>query len=628
MIHRVRDRLAGSVPAAALTLATAVVITLSLELVHASSDPSVDPMAYVDALPTGRLALNCLVVWAPVALVRAVTGRFVVTAALSLVAGATIGFADVRKVQLRAEPVYPSDVSYLRDPGLLLDSAGIDPGRASGVAAVVGAVLVGGVAVGVVRRRRGATRRPFTDRVPSYVLRATAAFLAVGALVLTSGFNEPGNALRDAYERTGPAWARWDQPSNYSTNGFFAGTLYNLPATAMQRPAGYGEKAMDDLVAEYAELAAATNAGRDPAALEDTNILIVLSETFADPSRLNVRTSEDPIPFTRSLMENHTSGVTIASGYGGGTANVEFEVLTGMALTNFRPQLHTPFQMLLPHHDDFPSQVRSLASGRETLTIHPFLSSFYRRDAVYPALGFSRSKFGADMEHTGRIEGRGQVSDAATFDEVVAELEASDEPMLVNVVTMQNHRPYAGLYSDPIAIEGQMSDAERADIGQYLRGLRHSDRAIEQLATDLERMDERTIVLLYGDHLASLWPESVKAAVPRRALFETPYVVWANFATSKVDNAPALGPNFLVNQLLASADAPITPFGALLAELEQEVAAVEPTLTLGPEGQQIAAADLPPRALELLEDYRMVQYDLAVGRRYAEAALFDVPPVD
>ncbi|MCK6211741.1 LTA synthase family protein [Georgenia sp. EYE_87] len=619
-----RDSLERAVPAAALTLATAVVLTIGLELSHAATGASGDPFGHVNALPIGRLALNCLVVWAVVALVQGVTGRFLVTGALSLAAGVVIAFADVSKMRLRDEPVYPTDVSYLRDLGLLLDSAGVD----QEVAIVVGALLVGGVAVSLLRRLRSVTRRRLPGRLPSYVARATTAVLAVGALVVAAGFNEPGNALREVYERTDPVWLHWDQPRNYATNGFLAGTLYNLPASPMQRPAGYDEKTMDEIADRYGELASAINAGRNPDALRDTNVVIVLNETFADPSRLPIRMSEDPIPFTRSLMENNTSGSTVASGYGGGTANVEFEVLTGMAQTNFRPQLHTPFQTLLPHHATFPSFVRSLGDGRQTLSVHPFVSTFYRRDAVYPALGFDRSKFRDDMKHTGRISDRGQVSDAATYDEVVAELRAAGEPMLVNVVTMQNHRPYSGLYSDPVAVEGEMSDAERAEIGQYLRGLRHSDQAIEQLVSDLEQMDERTIVLLYGDHLASLWPESVKAAVPEQTLFETPYVVWANFPTRKLDTAPTLGPNFLVNQMLAAADAPITPFNALLAELENEVSAVERTLTLGPDGQQIAAADLPPRALELLEDYQMVQYDLAVGRRYAEAALFDVPPVD
>nr|KEP24188.1 hypothetical protein DA06_21990 [Georgenia sp. SUBG003] len=559
LLRLMHGSLTRAVPAAALTLATAVVITVGLELAHAATVASLDPVDYVDAMPTARLALNCLVVWAAVALVQAVTGRLLVTAVLSVVTVAVIGFADTKKMELRSEPVYPADLSYLGDPGLLLESAGVSPGTALAVPVALGAALVAGVVVGVLRRR-GAAPRPPVDRLLSWGLRAATAVLAVGALVLTGGFNEPGNALRSVYERTGPTWIHWDQPKNYGRNGFLAGTLYNLPATAMPRPARYGESAMDELAARYTELAAATNAGRNPAALEDTNIVIVLSETFADPSRLQLSMSEDPIPFTRSLMETHTSGSTVASGYGGGTANVEFEVLTGMAQSNFRPQLHTPFQTLVPHRDAFPSFVSSLGSGREKLTVHPFVSSFYRRDAVYPALGFDRSKFRDDMEHTVRVEGRGQVSDAATFDEVVSELRATDEPMLVNVVTMQNHRPYGGLYSDPVAVGGDaLSDAQKADAGQYLRGLSHSDRALEQLVTDLEQMYERTIVLLYGDHLASLWPESVKAAVPEQVLYETPYLVWANFPTRKLDNAPTVGPNFLVNQMLAAADAPITP---------------------------------------------------------------------
>jgi hypothetical protein len=195
------------------------------------------------------------------------------------------------------------------------------------------------------------------------------------------------------------------------------------------------------------------------------------------------------------------------------------------------------------------------------------------------------------------------------------------------VVTMQNHRPYEGKYDEPIQVDGAMAPMEQRMVGQYLRGLRYSDEAVEQLVTDLEGLDERTIVLFYGDHSPAVWSNQVWARNGGQAMYETPWFVWANFETAPVDpGATYLGPNHLLNQLKAAANAPVTPYDAMLAQIAEEVPAAERGLMLDPQGHQITADDLSPRAHQLLEDYRLVQYDLSVGKGFAEDELFEVPP--
>jgi hypothetical protein len=110
-------------------------------------------------------------------------------------------------------------------------------------------------------------------------------------------------------------------------------------------------------------------------------------------------------------------------------------------------------------------------------------------------------------------------------------------------------------------------------------------------------------------------------------MYETPWFVWANFETAPVDPvAELLGPNHLLNQLLTAANAPLTPYDALLAQIAEEVPAAERGIMLDPQGREITAADLSPRARQLLEDYRLVQYDLAVGEGWAEDELYEIPP--
>ncbi|PFG38270.1 sulfatase-like protein [Georgenia soli] len=636
-LRRALDAAGRAVPVAALSLAVAVVVTMIVELTHVQTEPWLEPLERVDTWGADRLALEVLVVWAVVVLIHAVVGRLWLAALISVAVGGVIAFADYQKMLMRGEPLYPTDIEYLKDAGLLLHSIGVDPAYVLAGLLVLAAVVVT-LVVRTHRRRRSVRRAgparpgrsgrlPLRRRWRAHAPRVTAGLLAFGVLAAAVTFNEDGNPLRALWERSGPTWARWNQVENYAENGFVSGLLYNMPGTAMERPAGYSRAALREIADRYSAVAAEMNATRDAGALADTNVVVVLSESFTDPTRLNgVEVAEDPIPFTRGLMGRTPSGTMLSSDYGGGTANVEFEVLTGMSLSNFREQMHTPYQMLVPYEDDFPSLLRTVGAGHEAIAIHPYQRSFYKRDEVYATFGFSRAAFEDEMADAERVERNPFVSDAGTFTRVVDELRASEDPMVVNVVTMQNHRPYDGKYDEPIDVEGAMTPMEKRMVGQYLRGLRYSDAAVEQLVTDLQGLDERTIVLFYGDHSPAVWSSQVWARNPGQAMYETPWFVWANFETAPVEPAAELlGPNHLLGQLQAAANAPVTPYDAMLAQIAEEVPAAERGIMLDPDGREIRAEDLSPRAQQLLEDYRLVQYDLSVGKGYAEAELYEVP---
>ncbi|TNC17086.1 LTA synthase family protein [Georgenia sp. 311] len=606
----------------ALTVLLAVALARGIELVHVQTEPWQEPAERWASLP-GRLhLLGALTVWPFVALLLALTGSLWATALLSLAAGAVIAVADHEKMTMRGEPLFPSDIAYLANPGLLLDSAGISTPLAVG--AVV--LLLGALAAVALLSWRRRDRRSPTERRWRWATRTALGLAAVVGIVVVSGFNESDNPLREAYEDIPITWASWNQVQNYAENGFVAGALYNLPGEAMARPEGYDAERMAEVVATYEQVAAAANADRDPGALDDVNVVLVLAESFTDPTRLaGLEVAEDPIPFTRSLMERTPSGTMLSSGFGGGTANVEFEVLTGMAVAGFEPQMHAPYPMLIPHQESFPSVVHRLGGNHGTLTVHPYAAGFYRRETVYPRLGFERSIFRDGMTHQDRVDADMHISDAATYAEVLDQLDASQAPLLVNVVTMQNHSPYLGNHLDPVEVSGAFGDDAAEEVGQYLRGLRHSDDALADFLAELASREEETVVLLYGDHLPAMYPDEVRSANDDQTLRETPWLLWANTGLTGLDVPPVLGPNHLVTQLLTATGAPLTPFDALLTELAGEVAAEEAGIVLDGQGRQVDPEDLSPRAQELLEDYRLVQYDLSVGERYALDRLLEVP---
>ncbi|MGN6577720.1 MAG: LTA synthase family protein [Nocardioides sp.] len=570
--------------------------------------------------------LGSLVVWAVVGLVHAVVGRFALTTAVMAVLTVAVGFADHEKVRLLREPVYPGDWRFLRQWQFLMDIVGtrVLLALAAGVALVIAAVLLW-------RRRRrvhpagddGAGTGP--PRGPRWQVRVVTAVVCSMTLAHLAQFNSPGNVAHAAYDALGAQWRPWSQNRNYLGNGFVGGFLYNTPVGTMTPPAGYDRAAMARIATRWMHAARRIDRTRSADRLDHLNVVLLLDESFSDPERLaGVHVAGDPIPFTRRLMASTTSGSMRALAVGGGTANVEFETLTGMSMALFPPQFRVPYQALVPSYSSFPSVVGWLRGlGHATLAIHPFSTEMYRRREVYRAFGFEQFVHDTTMAERSRSGHHGYISDASAFHELERRLTAQDAPLLVNLVTMQNHIPYGDRYDDPLTVTGP--DGERlTDAGQYARGLAVTDRAVADLITRLRDFDEPTVVAFYGDHLPSVYPPEVFERTGPEGMRETPFFVWANFA-DRSSPQPLTSPTHFVDLALEQADAPVPPYYALLQTVRRRLPAMANGRLYDAQGRPVRPADLPPADARLLHDYRLVQYDLSVGERWSEDAMFTMP---
>ena len=555
--------------------------------------------------------------------VVAATNRLFLSVALMLSASLVVGFANAQKLMLRQEPLYPSDFVFAGQAGFLKEMVGLRPLLTVTVLLVlifVICLVLGRIAARVfppVRRRTEPRRwrRLLVARL--VVLALVTAFVAYAAQ-----FNDSGNKLRALYE-TRAHWAFWFQKVNYERNGAVAGFLYNLNGPVMTEPADYDADTMAEISAKYTALADRLNRDRSADALAGVNIVVVLSEAFADPTALDgVTLAEDPIPFTRELMRTTRSGSMLAQLFGGGTANMEFEALTGLSLSQFLPQMNTPYQMLVTDTPTFPSVVGYLnEQGREAIAIHPYMTSMYKRYAVYPTLGFSEFVHESTMQSVDRIDDNEFISDAAAFAEVERQLEETSDPAFINLVTMQNHYPMAGNYEDPIPAEGVSGDLAD-ELTHYARGLKHSDDALRDFIGRLQRSGEKTAVVFYGDHAPAFWSGEVYEKNGAAAFRRTPYFIWTNFKELPAADEPVTSPIYFLPTLLDDLEAPLPPYYALLRELHREIPAMEQGEYFLPDGSQVPEDDLSPRAQALLEDYRLVQYDLTVGERYSQGSMF------
>ena len=382
---------------------------------------------------------------------------------------------------------------------------------------------------------------------------------------------------------------------NYRNNGFVGGVLYNMPIEAMPRPAGYDAAAMDAIAQKYAARAAHRNVGRSPDALADVNVVLVLSESFSDPTRLKgLHVDHDPIPLTRGHMADAWGGDALANFYGTGTSSMEFQALTGQSLALFNPQIVAPYQNFVAGMDSYPTAVGWFAhEGHTPIAIHPYTTEMYRRSTVYPMFGFEDFIHDTGMQVQDKVEKNTYISDQSAFDEVDYQLRTHDKPMLVNLVTMQNHVPMADWYDDPVPVSGDVDAHQAKEIGGDLRGEEFSDQALDRFLSTSKQSGEKTVVVFYGDHYPGIYSDEVLAQNPGLDQLQTPLLIWSSEGQESRPLPLTSSNDFLpfVFDLMGQS---LSPYYELLTEVREQIGALSPGHIVAPDGRELTEDQLTP----------------------------------
>lgn len=172
---------------------------------------------------------------------------------------------------------------------------------------------------------------------------------------------------------------------------------------------------MLEIARKYSKIAEQINKNRKNDVSKQT-FIFTLSESFSDPLRVpQLTVNKDPMPYIRSLKKATTSGLMLSSGYGGGTANMEYMALTGFSMSNFSPTLPTPYSQLVTTLKKAPSIVQNF---NYSSAIHPYIGVYYNRTEVYPKFGFNKfaylgSKY--KIKHQSRIDRSPYLSDKTAY---------------------------------------------------------------------------------------------------------------------------------------------------------------------------------------------------------------------
>ncbi|EON3043589.1 LTA synthase family protein [Enterococcus hirae] len=552
---------------------------------------------------TEKFLLACLVLLMIFLFLVAVLGSFLFGTFFYLVGIGILGYANYLKMTYRQEPIYPDDLKMIKEFGLLKDMTG-----------TISFYLLAGMILLVVAGGCWAIYRSFKKDKKFQAIRVITLFTTIFALIYISHFNNPNNLLRKAYNKTA-LWIPYSQKMNYYNTGFIGGFLYNLKIDPMEKPKGYSEEKIKEITSHYQKLADEKN---KTASEEQPNIIYVMSESFSDPSRLNgVEITGDPLADYYAVADQTYSGQMLSQNYGGGTANIEFEALTGFSMGLFNAQLTTPYTMLVPKMNQLPSIVSTLKDQNyHTTAIHPYNTSMYKRKDVYEVLGFDEFISENTMTYTDTIEDNPYISDASAYQEVMDLLKEDDTPQFIHLVTMQTHMPYDGKYQQLEYTAKTEDNSGISSLENYLQDISYSSQSLKAFTEELKKLSRRTLVVFWGDHLPGIYSDTIQNSNEKHTLHETQFLMFDSQGELEKNEAPVTSPFYFAADLMNQTNQQTTGFYQLLLALQNELPAFERELYYQ-EGQWHREAQLNKKQAELYQAYEMIQYDIVSGEKYS-----------
>lgn len=582
--------------------------------------------------------------------------RFWASSIVMLAAGIIVAVIEHFKIEIRYEAILPADLGFLgSNTGNMLTFAPAGAHVTILIALAVFAVLL--VPVLALRYADGRKGRMIQtdDRRLNLTSRLILLLLPILVFVLYCMHVSTTASLANKFSRAlGDTPSMWDSVYDAQRNGPLVAFTRQLNPKIMDKPSNYSEETMKKVAARYQKKAEMINTSRTNN-LTDSTVVYVLSESFSDPSRVpGLKTSKDSMPSIRKIKAGTTSGLMLSSGYGGGTANLEYMGLSGLSMANFDSSLSSPYQQLVPSQHWTPTINQMWGAPANSLGYHPYESSMYSRATNYKKFGFSHfyTLTGPDViKYQDKIDESPYVSDKSSYDSALEGIKSGKTNKFIQIITMQNHMPYHEWYeNNDYTAESTtgtpLGDDEQQSIETYQKGVEITDQATQEFLNELDALDKPVTVVFYGDHLPGIYSSASEDDNNSLALHLTDYFIWSNKVSgsqgNKASDAAYSSPNFFVAQAADHMNAKVSPYLAFLTEMHSKIAAMEPPVVNKiqgwdriPEGQSIyldqngnpmSTDDFDKETEQLLADYKLIQYDITAGKNYLKDTDFMTLP--
>lgn len=567
----------------------------------------------------GQYMLSLLFIYMIYVFVYSLLGRIFLSVTITSLVLIIFGIVNHFKIIFRGDPFYPSDFTQITQMQSVIPMVMEYFSWWNIFLVIVGIVLLVYLVIYI---------REHIPVIKPHII--TRIILICGSTFMVYAYsNYPNTFMSNVLQKYGVTFVAWNQNVNYGDNGFVLGFVSNLDTTVIEKPEEYSKETMiqisNNIKKQYE-----SNVGKKEK-IEKPNIIFFMSEAFWDPTKLvNLSFSEDPLANLHHYIENFPGGQTIAPVFGGSTANTEFEALTSYSMSFLKPG-SVPYQQAVAGQKEIPSIASELKNhGYYTNAIHAYGRSFYKRDDVYNVFGFDNFNAEDTMKNV-EVDGD-YISDISISKEIIEELNKRKQPTFIHAVTMQNHFPFnPGRFEEKqIEISGLTDEGSKAELETYTEGVRRSDEALKYLIEQIQELERPTILVFFGDHLPVLgtnkaiykeagYIENEETINERLAMAETPLLMYANFDIPN-DNLGLVSPIYFSNLVFDYAGLNKSPFYQFLSELHEEIPVLRDELKVDKNGEEIK--DLTKKQKEMLEQYKMIQYDLLAGKQYSKDILF------
>ena len=419
--------------------------------------------------------------------------------------------------------------------------------------------------------------------------------------------------------------AAFNPVENYRENGLILEFFPRIGDMFVSKMEGYNQEKIEEIEKQYAEADYFIESEQKP------NVILIQNEALWDVYDMEqTEFNVDPMQNIRKIgkEKNARLGKMASSVFAGGTCLPEFEAITGLNCTYLQSYGYPYVQYIT---DETPSIVSTYKNnGYQTVAFHPYHKNFYSRNRAYPLLGFDAYYGMKDMDNPEKSGWYISDMEATNFIIDTYEKKTADR-LFMFTVTMQNHGGYTPARYEHYDVEIQNEGLSKVDaegLLDYTQGVYESDVAFKALVDYFRKVDEPTVILMYGDHLPLLGTDGstyreggyIENALPfdstqHEKLYETPYILWANYDIDTSAFKDVMSAGNLGIQLLRQSGLEEVPvyFNALTA-LYEKLPVVNPYFIYDAEDNRLDA--VPEQLHGLQENFQYIQYDILHGKHY------------
>ena len=384
----------------------------------------------------------------------------------------------------------------------------------------------------------------------------------------------------------------WRPLESYYRQGFLPSFISGAQTIKPSKPEDYTVSGAKKLISEYAKEYDDNNqtGGSSATRLEATKqfdeekptVIAVMNETFSDLSIYqNMHADYQGPTYFKSIDDCLSRGRLYVSAYGGGTANTEFEFLTGNSMAYLGSGVYPYTTYDLTDTENLAAQFKSL--GYYTTAMHPNHGTNWNRENVYKDFGFDQFLTINDFQNAETL--RGMVTDKATYDKILELLDTNSNPQFIFDVTMQNHSGYdTGLIPYDKQLSLNIDGEFNSNVNEYVSLIQQSDEALKYFLNKLSKLDRKVVVVFWGDHQPFFpdtyndrWFTNEDDATHQERLWQTSYIIWANYdvaGNSQTSHEEDLSSNYLGSELMKLIGAPLTDYQKAHLTLRQSLPAL------------------------------------------------------